>query len=173
MILPILQKWGVTSAVALAKVAETRRIASKVSLRSHLKRRFENVDKWSKWTLYKEKTENMGFGRAGKAVFDTARGHRQSVDYSKCQRAKTGSQIKSNIASVLAAGFSRKGTCYCVSPRVARVSSGDFATVTVNSGQHQPVTASTVTVIPVTVILKVMFMASQEGCQSCDKQHSS
>ena len=38
MILPILQKWGVTSAVALAKVAETRRIASKVSLRSHLKR---------------------------------------------------------------------------------------------------------------------------------------
>ena len=89
----------------------------------------------------------MDSGRADEAVFDTAMGHPQSVDYSKCQRTKAGSQIKSNIASVLAAGFSREGTCYCVFPPVARFSVGVFAPVTVNSGQHQPVTVSTVTVI--------------------------
>jgi hypothetical protein len=76
---------------------------------------------------YKEKTENIDSGRADEAVVDTAMGYPQSVDYSKCQRANTGSQIKSNIASTT----SRHGTSYRVSPQAACLSLGVFAPVTV------------------------------------------
>ena len=36
----------------------------------------------------KEKTENMGFGRADDVASEPAMGHPQSVGYSKCQRAR-------------------------------------------------------------------------------------